>query len=301
MEGEMRTSAYVILLFVCVAGACAGSEKGDAAAGGDELAPQDTPSDRLVAADERTGSPGAWWEQGPAPDEEPPPGTETKVVSADLECIGEDPFYHLFTCPGACHYLVGTIDELSEVADGHVSEFGNSKYFVADTRTATVTIETWLASPPVFDDAPFSAPPTGSFVVQEQHRGYADIYLETQGVVAPTYQETLWDKEWVVPPYAQIPAKGTVVLGFKDAHDVVHPDHRLVTVIFPLTVDGRVDMTALQGTNVTVEAGWPANTPTEPISIDEAKKWFQEMVTFNGARCFPSEVEDETQTELPGE
>ncbi len=292
----------MIALFVYVAGACAATDKENLTASGqDNQAPPDAPGLDPEGDDERGSAPDLWWEQGPGPDEGPSDGVAPSVANADLECIGTDPFYHLFTCPGACHYVIGTISGYEAVPDGHVSELGSTKYFVADTRIATVTIVTYLANPPLFDDAPFSAAPLDSFVVQEQPSGYADIYLKESDGATPAYQSTQWEKQWMVPPHAKLPPKGTVVMGFKDARDIIHPDHRLVTVVFPLTEDGLVDMIVLKGTGVMADAGWPADTPTEPVSIDEAQEWFGMMVTYNGVRCFPSEVEGETETEYPDE
>ncbi|MBM4370441.1 MAG: hypothetical protein FJ098_02220 [Deltaproteobacteria bacterium] len=288
-----------MFLFVHMAGACTEHDKGIVGENvNDERVSLGTPPSN---SGEGTSNTGAWWEQGPGADEGPPAGMEPAVVSADLECLGDDPFHHLFTCPGACHFIVGTITSLEVVPDGHVSNFGDGKYFVADTRVAMVTIDTWLANPPVFEDAPFSAAPNGAFVVQEQPHGFADIYFEAVGDLQPTYQKTQWDKQWVVPDHAELPKKGPVVLGVKDARDIIHPDHRLAAVVLPITNDGLVDMTSLMGTGVMADAGWPADTPTDPISIKDAQEWFSKMVKYNGVRCFPSEVEEETDIELPGD
>ena len=76
-----------------------------------------------------------------------------------------------------------------------------------------------------------------------------------------------------------------VVVGLRYAQNLAHPDAWRVSAVIPVLPDGRVDMRVLAGTRVKAVDGWPEDAPTEPISLNEARGWFERMVWYSGVKC----------------
>ena len=228
-----------------------------------------------------------WWRSGPGPDASPPLGTVPTSSHGDVECAGDDPFDKMFTCSGSCQYMLADFSDLKFVPDGRVVKFGAAKLLVSDVRVANVKLVKWLANPPLFEGAPFGPAPKQAFRVQERPTGFSDVYLAAGAGSEPSYISTNWKLEMVVPPYATLPASGRAIMGIRDSGDIVNPDDRVATVVMPVTDEGMVDMTSLAGTTVNKASGWPADTPSGFIPLAEAEAWFAQVITYNGAKCFP--------------
>lgn len=239
-----------------------------------------------------------WWKSGPATNEGHVPA-EVAAQGSSIACEWDDPFYKYFSCPGVCHYVLGKLGPVTDEPDGQVTEL-DSEYIVLDTRRAALTVQDYLTDVKPFTDGTrvVHALPDGPIPVQEEVHGFVDHYSRTE---VPKYLGTDWTTYLSPPITAKLPAEGQLaVIGVADARNMVAKERWAVRVVLPVLADGRVDFSGLSGTNATVEAGWPADTPTEPVSPEEAKAWLQGVLAYSGVRCAPLHADQEATSEPQG-
>jgi len=182
--------------------------------------------------------------------------------------------------------VLAEISGLYTEHDGYVWEAGYG-YGVLDVRRATATVREHLSNVKPFEDGGrvvHEAPP-GLVSVQESGHGCVDYYLHGN---PPTYERTAAERYLTVPEHARLSGVTEAVVGLRPADNLAHPSAWMVTAVVPVLPDGRVDMRLLAGTEVRKVNGWPEDAPTGPISMNEARGWFERMVWYSGVKCQPS-------------
>lgn len=249
------------------------------------------------AENDGTANVGEWWTRGPSPSEAPGSVTPS-AASADMECNYPDPFTKLIGCRKACYFVLAEVTGLTSAPKGHVMEGVDGGYVVLDTIVASAKVLEHLTHPVHFEGAPFDELTETALLVQQYPTGYMDLYAAPEGAEAPAYSRTIWSTRFETPDHASL-SGGRMIIGLRSADDVIEPGRMMVTLALRVTDNGLVDMTPFEGTLVQKENGWPFDTPIDIVSLDSARKWFDEMLPFSGIRCYPERVESEADAVWP--
>lgn len=233
---------------------------------------------------------GPWWKQGPAATEmvaaSSAPSADRDVSAID--CDSTDPFWRYIKCPAACHFAIGRLGTARLEQDGNVQQ-GGPGFLVSDVRVAPFEVAKYLVRFKRFTDGArqvFDAP-RGRFEVEEAIHGFSDIYSNQD---PPRFLRTNTETRFVVSPHARLIEEGRVLVGLRHAANEAAPDRRAVTAVIPVLEDGRVDMSVFHGTTVTRANGYAIDTPTEPVSVREAKQWLKRAIEISGISCKPTKA-----------
>lgn len=239
------------------------------------------------------------WNPSGSPDSASWAGGPPARSAPSIVCDWPDPFAKYFQCSGACHFVLGQIEDVHPVTDGSVVE-GTYNYVVSDINVGVFALEKDLTQTKPFKDGATTVKPVGSgkFEVEEVPHGFCDYYSKGPG--SQEYQFTDSTNEKVVPEYAKLAAGQRVVLALDWPNNLLAPDRLQVRLLLPVSKNDEVDFSLLQGTSrMQVKDGDEAiDVPTGPVSVNVAQQFLEWLVDHNvTGKCAPSQPEPDDGTE----
>ena len=217
---------------------------------------------------------------------EPPVGTEPgRKRAMDIGCEG-DPFSEYLVCRGACHFVVGQITEVEDVALGFAME-KSTKFVAADIRTAQLAVEQKLTDTKSFEYGSLIVNELPGDVISVEEYPHGSYHYYEKGITEQVYIGSDWSTEIVVPPHAEFEEGEMLLVGLKTSHNIAALEERyLVTFVAPV-VNGEVDFSMFEGTGYNE---WDRDelmeVPVGKVSVAEAGKFLRWMTENNiGLRC----------------